>query len=128
MGHGYKGNTGHYHSITENLPALTSQYKYSNGYFGEKGIGRSFVRNIQSDAPLNTAKDFYNKIAHGGIEKKMSNGKGIYTKMKDGSIISFREISSSDGTPAVEINIRRSNEHGELKYQKIHFTKEKDDK
>lgn len=35
-----------------------------------------------------------------------------------------REVSSSDGSPAVEINIRKSGEHGEIKYQKIHFVKD----
>lgn len=38
MGHGYKGDTGHHHSIRENLPSLTSSYDYHNGYFGEKGM------------------------------------------------------------------------------------------
>lgn len=53
----------------------------------------------------------------------MINGKGHYTKMKDGSILSYREVSSSDGTPAVEINIKKSTDHGGIKYQKIHFAK-----
>lgn len=35
----------------------------------------------------------------------------------------FREVSSSDGSPAVEINIRQSDDHGDIKYQKIHFVK-----
>jgi hypothetical protein len=39
----------------------------------------------------------------------------------DGTILSYREVSTSDGTPAVEINIRGSSAHGEIKYQKIHF-------
>ena len=65
--------------------------------------------------------EFYDKAAHGGIEKEMSNGKGVYTKMKDGSILSFREVTSSEGSPAVEINIKQSNDHGDIKYQKIHF-------
>ena len=43
--------------------------------------------------------------------------------MKDGTIVSYREVSSSDGSPAVEINIRKSDEHGDIKYQKIHFVK-----
>lgn len=34
----------------------------------------------------------------------LGNGKGVYTKMKDGSILSYREVSSSDGSPAVEMN------------------------
>lgn len=123
MGHGYKGDTGHHHSITENLSSLKSDYKYQNGYFGDPGQGRSFVRNIKSSDPAKSAKDFYDKAAHGGIEKQMSNGKGVYTKMKDGSILSYRAVSTSDGSPAVEINIKQSNDHGEIKYQKIHFVK-----
>ena len=123
MGHGYKGDTGHHHSITENLGSLTAKYDYSNGYFGEQGKGRSFVRNISSDDPANTAKDFYDTAAHGGIEGAMYNGKGYVTKMKDGTILSYREVSFSDGSPAVEINIRQSDDHGDIKYQKIHFVK-----
>jgi len=123
MGHGYKGDTGHHHSITENLGSLQSEYKYNNGYFGDPGQGRSFVRNIACDDPIAVAKAFYDKAAHGGIEKTMENGKGVYTKMKDGTILSHREVSSSDGTPAVEINIKSSTDHGDIKYQKIHFVK-----
>lgn len=123
MGHGYKGNTGHYHSILENLSVLISQFKYCNGYFGERGQGRTFVRNISCADPIKTAQNFYDEAAYGGIEKRMSNGKGVYTKMKDGTILSFREVSSSDGTPAVEINVKASNDHDELKNQKIHFVK-----
>lgn len=123
MGRGFKGDTGHHHSITENLPSLTSSYDYHNGYFGVKGTGGNIVRNISSDDPVKTAQDFYDKAAHGGIERPMTNGKGLYTKMKDGSILSYREISSSDGSPAVEINIKKSTNHGDVKYQKIHFVK-----
>ena len=123
MGHGYKGDTGHHHSISENLPSLTSSYPYHNGYFGKHIKGREFVRNITSDDPQKTALNFYEKAAHGGIERQMSNEKGVYTKMKDGTILSYRQVSSSDGSPAVEINIRGSNDHGNLKYQKIHFSK-----
>lgn len=123
MGHGYKGDTDHYYSISENLPMLQSKYEYHDGYFGEPGHGRSFVRNIRSTDPVEAARIFYDVAAYGGIEKKMSNGKGVYTKMKDGTIVSFREVSSSDGTPAVEINVRTSEDHGDVKYQKIHFIK-----
>ena len=125
MGHGYKNGTGHYHSITENLPSLSSEYDCNNGYFGEKGQGRKSVRNISSDNTMKTAKDFYDRASRGGIEHQMDNGKGVYTKMRDGTIISYREVSSSDGSPAVEINIHYSNNHGEIKTQKIHFVKGK---
>ena len=52
MGHGYKGDTGHHHSITENLGSLQSEYKYNNGYFGDPGQGRLFVRNIIQDTTI----------------------------------------------------------------------------
>lgn len=123
MGHGYKGDTGHHHSISENLPSLTDKYSYANGLFGIPGKGRDFVRNIVCDDPVKTAKEFYDIGAYGGLEYKMSNGKGHYTKMQDGSIFSYREISSSDGSPAVEINIKESIDSGGVKYQKIHFVK-----
>lgn len=125
MGFGYKGGASHYHSLQENLSKLAKNYTYSNGYFGTKGAGRSFVRNIKDKDPLQAARDFYNKASYGGIEKNLPNGKGLYTKLKDGTILSFREVSSSDGTPAVEINIKKSTTSGGVKYQKIHFTKEK---
>ncbi len=125
MANGFKGDTGHHHSITENLPSLTKDYDYHNGYFGNKGEGRDFVRNITSADPVKTAQEFYDKAAHGGIERQMENGKGLYTKMQDGSILSFRKVSSSDGSPAVEINIKKSINSGGIKYQKIHFVKGK---
>ena len=45
MGTGYKGGATHYHSIAENLPELTSKYKFQNGYFGERGTS-SQIREI----------------------------------------------------------------------------------
>ena len=124
MGHGYKGDTGHHHTIAENITdSVKSDYGFKDGYFGVPGQGRDFVRNIVSDNPSETAKTFYDKMAHGGKESEMSNGKGYVTKMKDGTIVSYREVSSSDGSPAVEINIRKSDAHGDIKYQKIHFVK-----
>ena len=44
--------------------------------------------------------------------------------MADGSTMNWRKVSSSaDKSPAVDIDIERSNDHGELVAQKIHFTK-----
>lgn len=54
----------------------------------------------------------------------MSNGKGTIAKLADGTIVSYRKVSSSDGTPAVDINIKNSKESGGVKQQKIHFVKE----
>lgn len=130
MGTGiYKGGTTYHHSITENLPSLTSKHSFSNGYFGTRGDStKERTRHIESKNPISTSTDFYNKLTHGAIEKNLPNGKGTVAKLADGTIVSYRKISSSDGTPAVDINIKRSKESGGVKQQKIHFVKEKDKK
>ena len=45
------------------------------------------------------------------------------TEMSDGSIITYREYQSSDGSPVVDINIKKSTDTGGIKKQKIHFVK-----
>lgn len=53
------------------------------------------------------------------------NEYGKKTKLSDGSIISWRNVSHSpDKSPAVDINIERSSDSGGIKKQKIHFVKE----
>ena len=131
MGTCYKGGTDHYHSIAENLPELKAQYPYKDGYFGTKGdsSSNSKVRHIESKDPVQTAREFYDKATHGGIETtiydKRGNDIGQKTSLQDGSIITWRNVSSSDGTPAVDINIEKSSNSGGIKQQKIHFVKEK---
>ncbi|MCH5210691.1 MAG: hypothetical protein J1F01_06960 [Oscillospiraceae bacterium] len=118
---GYKGGTTSHHSIEQNIPIISKSYNYTNGYFGEISPSTgNRTRNIFSNNNLSTAKDFYNKIALGGKEQIYSNNLKI-TSMSDGTIISFRVKSYSDGTPVVEINIKRSTNTGGIKQQKIHF-------
>ena len=129
MGLSYKGAASHYHSIGENVSALSKDYPLSNGYFGTKGDSQdNSIRHIESSDPSATAKDFYDKAAYGGVESeildKNGNVKGATTKMADGTIVTWREVSSSDGSPAIDINIKYSNDSGGLKGQKIHFVKE----
>lgn len=128
MGLGFKGDTGHHHSISENLDTLKNDYGFHDGYFGNQSSSnpQSDRRNIISDDPMKTAKDFYDKIAHGGVEKELDNGKGFMASMSDGTIITWRPVSSSkDKSPAVDINIIFSKDHGGIKQQKIHFVKGK---
>ena len=129
MGLGYKGDTGHHHSLRENLELLTASYPLRNGYFGVRGAsGDTSIRHIASTEPMTTSLDFYDKATYGGIESplydKHGNLIGAVTKLADESVFSWREVSSSDGTPAVDINIRRSNDNCGVKTQKIHFVKE----
>lgn len=80
----YKGGTTSYHSISDNIDDLKSNYKYSKGYFGDKGQGRDFTRNITSKNPVKTANEFYAAASKGGIEA--TNSKVKYTKLSDGTI------------------------------------------
>ncbi len=131
MGTGYKGDASHHHSVSENLPGMKQEYPYKDGYFGSKGSSSdSKVRHIESDNPEETAKEFYDKLAHGGIEipiydKKTGQEKGRRCCLSDGSVISWRNVSSSDGSPAVDVNIEHSSDSGGIKQQKIHFTADK---
>lgn len=125
MGVHYKGGVTSYHSISDNVKTVANSYKYNKGYFGVQGSGNR-VRVIYSDNPASTGKDFYDKLAFGGVEKGLPNGKGKITYMADGSIITFRPTTKSDNYPGVDINISKSTSSGDLKQQKIHFGKEDD--
>ena len=119
----FKVNTSSYHSINDNLTTLNKLFQHKNGYFGIKGkakVKSDYYRQINSNNPLKTAKLFYEKIANGGIEKKLPNG-AFVTKLKDGTIITFREITSTAGSPAIDINIKKSSSSSGIKNQKIHF-------
>lgn len=121
MGVSYMGGARYYHRITGNIPVLSNTFNYNNGYFGKKGTSNK-VRIISSDDPLKTAIDFYDKLCYGGLKEELPSGKGWKVSMADGSIITFRPKSSSDGSPAIDINLKDSNYKGKLKSQKIHFT------
>ncbi|MBO4495685.1 MAG: hypothetical protein J5752_07500 [Clostridiales bacterium] len=128
MGLGYKGDTGHHHTIGENIDGMKNDYPINDGYFGSKSDNKdNRVRHIESSDPSTTAKDFYDRIANGGIEKEIMDKsgkiKGATAKMADGSIVTWRNVSNSDGSPAVDINISKTSASGGLKLQKIHFIK-----
>ena len=124
MGTGYKGNSKYYRSIGQNVLIASSKYKYSNGRFGiNSPHGGLATRNIVSSNILVTAKDFYNKIAFGGKETIVNENLRI-TRMADGTILTMRKVSHSDGSPVVDINIERSAHTGGIKKQKIHFIQE----
>lgn len=124
MGTGYKGESKYYRSIGQNILITSLKYIYSNGRFGVNSPhGGASTRNIASPDNLLTAIDFYNKIAFGGKEQIVDDNLRI-TRMADGTIITMRKVSHSDGTPVVDINIERSAHNSGIKKQKIHFIKE----
>lgn len=125
---GFKGGTSSQHSIGDNLSALKSHYQNREGYFGKaRTPSDTKTRKLKCDDPDGAAKDFYDKAAKGGIEVALDNGKGVKASMRDGTVVTFRPSSDSDGSPAVTLNARKSRDHEGLKpYQKIHFEQEGD--
>ncbi len=72
------------------------------------------------------AHDFYDRIVYGGVEEPLPNyrneGKGVRTELSDGTIIVFHDQSNSpDKSPALRIDVTRSDESGDIKTQHIHF-------
>lgn len=70
------------------------------------------------------AREFYDKIAYGGIENVIGEDNWT-TKMKDGTYINFRIKTSSEGSPAVQINIKNSSDNAGVRFHKVHFSKPK---
>lgn len=90
-----------------------------SGYFGIQGKNSSNnkVRNIKGGDSI--AKDFFEEKTKGFIpelEIIKDNGQFIQRKLKDGTDITYRRVSHSDGTPAVDIHNGNT-----YKAQKIHF-------
>lgn len=86
-----------------------------NGLFGKRGEGR-YVRIIESEDPMGSAMDFFEKISNGAKIGTMNNESALYCHLNDGVRINFRPYSSSPGSPAVDIHIVQMD-----KIQKIHF-------
>ena len=73
------------------------------------------------------SKAFYDKLAYGGIEQRLGNGHWL-TKMKDGTYVDYRIVTSSEGSPAVLINVKDENDSGGIRYHKVHFSNPKNRK
>ena len=122
MGEDNTGNIFPTGSLLNNVDSMLRLYPINNGLFGVQGLSRDpSIRNIVSDTPLETAIDFYSRISSGGVEQPLPGGNGVRTTLVDGSVITFRKVSTSDGSPAISINVRRSTGSGEIRSQKIHF-------
>ena len=92
--------------VETNAEAMKDTYpRTPSGYFGEKGKN---VRIIKSADPIATSEDFYARIGSGGMVSTLNNGKGTMTKLPDGTLIVYRKITSTPGSPAVEITLSGS--------------------
>lgn len=120
----YVGRKQQFRSLDQNIDLTILKYPLSNGYFGSKGSSFG-IREIHSRNHEETAKDFFNKIAKGGILDLQTIKGGVVSRMKDGTIISYRKVTSSNNSPAVEIRFRKLDSKYGIKDQKIHFVQDK---
>lgn len=103
-------------SIDSNVEKMKKDYPYTKyGYFGKKGRNS---RVIETTALIETSRDFYEKIGKGGNVEKLPNVKGTKTVFPDGTVVTYRQITKTPDSPAVDINISYSKY---IKTQKIHF-------
>lgn len=75
---------------------------------------------MASSDPVTAGNEFFDKLSFGGKVKDLKNGKGKMSTFPDTSTVVFRPVSSSDGSPAMDIVVKGPSG---LDY-KIHFVKE----
>ena len=108
-------------SFGDNKNELERKFPKTDGLFGTKGnSSKDSVRHINCKNPQKAAEEFYRAASKGGTETHIDGGKGMKSVMKDYVIVIHRVTSSSDGSPAIDINPKQS---GVVKAQKIHFVK-----
>lgn len=115
------------HRLEDNYVQLTNKFRITeNGYFGQKSGDSSKVRQIITSDPLKEAFRFTQLASDVPVrcatitDKITGNVKGMKYQMRDGSHVVFRYYSTSDGSPAVSLNVVGNQR---IKSQKIHFIK-----
>ena len=99
------------------LPAKFAPNKFGN--FGESGKN---TRIIKCRDPISESAEFYEMIGRGGEIRGIPGKEGTITKLDDRSEITYRVITRTENSPAVEINVKKANAN--INGQKIHFIKE----
>lgn len=121
--HTSKGTLGSGRSFRDNLPdAMTIVPLSRSGRFGAKSAtSRGDVRVFECADPARTAYTFAQKASRGFVSMTPIQGKGYIMRMSDGTLITYRYISSSaDRSPVVELKIKNLKR---VRTQKIHFVK-----
>lgn len=119
-GGGSGGGGAHpFKALSGNIDKLGEKYGLTpGGYFGTKGKNS---RVIASADPAATANEFWKVLSKGGKADTLPNGKGKRVRFDDASAAVYRVVTSSKGSPAVEIWIKTASGRKLPAYQKIHF-------
>ncbi len=106
----------HGHSFADNVEALREHFGYPDDLDWSLKKGKKLTR-VESDDPVAAATLFAGIASEGFVSEKTFEN-GYLRKMADGTIVSLRIVTSSEGSPAVDLNIV-----GESHIRKIHFYK-----
>lgn len=105
------------HTFPENLPGLHAEFpEYPSDLSWNSSKGKR-IATISSDDPVATATRFAG-LASSGFTSERQLPNGYVRELADGSHVTLRATSSSDGSPAVDLNIS-----SEGHIRKIHFTR-----
>ncbi len=105
-------------SVCDNAESVAKKYNLNEfGKFGKKGKN---CRIFKCDDPVKESAEFYKKLSKGGFEEPLKNGKGVKTTFDDNSVVTYREITKTPNSPAIDIKIETP---GKIRKQKIHFIK-----
>ncbi len=111
-------------SPNNNIESLKTSFKFNSktGKFGDKGKNSQIIK---ATDPVAESLKFFNKISKGGDISKLANGKGDRVDFTDGTTITYRVVTSTPKSPAVDINVKVYNK-GKISSQKIHFIKKEE--
>ena len=96
--------------------------KFAPNEYGNFGRPSKNTRIIECRDPVSESASFYEQIGKGGEMRTIPGREGTVTKLDDGTRITYRVLTSSESSPAVDINVKRANTN--INGQKIHFIKE----
>lgn len=116
---------GRYVSVRRNAEKVSQKFGYDRetGYFGSKYKNKrgSYNRNIYSNNPERDARKLFNALKEGGVLYDTGNPNVKTYRLPDGTYISLRIVTSTKGSPAVEISLKSNPYNTKVKEQKIHF-------
>jgi hypothetical protein len=104
------------HGFAENVGNLKDAFGYPDDLDWKLKKGKKLA-SVEAEDPIAAATMFAG-IASEGFVSETPRDNGYIRKMDDGAIVVLRVTTSSDGSPAVDLNIV-----GESHIRKIHFYK-----
>ena len=108
-------------NIDDNVSKMTG--KFAPNEYGNFGRPGKNTRVIDCDDPISESESFYNQIGRGGKISVLPHGNGTTTRLDDGTIITYRVITTTTDSPAVQINVKFVETR--INDQKIHFIKDR---